>query len=220
MNDAHRRKMDKLDREKVFIAENVSDFPKDSPVERISAAINAKMNETLEKDAQLVSSHGDKTQARSLKENARDALIDHLRGVITGAIGIGNSKVPGITAKFKMPEPRTEQNLIAGADAFFADTAAFEADFIEAGLDADFRARIVAARDAFQQARNNADGALEEHGEAVGALEALFREMTELSRQRAAMVKLKYKNNPGKLAAWTIASRLEQAPKRPAVSPA
>ena len=214
MNDAHRRRMDKFDREKVFMTDNAADFPKDSPAEKVSVIINGKVTDALAQDATLVSSLGDKSQAQSLKGDDRDILLGKLRDVVMGAAAIGNAKVPGITAKFKMPEPRTEQNLIAGADAFFADTALNEADFIEVGLDADFRANIIAAKEDFQQSRDEADSAAEEHGEAVGALDALFREMMNISRQRSAIVKLKYKNNPGKLAGWEIASHLDQPPKK------
>lgn len=219
MNDAHRRRMDKLDRERVFLTDNAADFPKDSPVDKISVIINGKVSDALTRDGNLVSSLGDRQQAQSNKGNARDLLLEELRDVVAGATAIGNEVVPGITTKFKMPEPRTEQNLIAAADAFHADTATpLEEKLIEVGLPADFRAQIINAKDSFQQARDEADSSAEEHGEAVGALDALFREIMALSRQRAAMVKLKYKNNAGKLAAWEIASHLEKPPK-PAPKP-
>ena len=221
MNDAHRRRMDKIDRERVFLTDNAADFPRDSPVDRLSVLINAKAAEAVTRDAELLSALGDKAQAMALKGDRRDLLIEEFKDVIMGARAIGDAVVPGITSKFKVPEPRTEQNLIAGADSFHADTAPpLEEKLIEAGLDADFRQNILNAKTAFQQARDDADSATEEHGEAVGAHEALFREMMELSRQRSALVQLKYKNDPGKLAAWAIASHLEQPPKKkPAPTP-
>lgn len=148
------------------------------------------------------------------KGNARDHLLEEDEAIVGGAVAIGNVVVPGITAKFKMPRPRTDQNLIADADAKYADTEPLEAQFIAVGLDTKFRLYLQTARNAFQTARDEANGALEEHGEAVGALESLWREVSVLSRQRAAMVKLKYRQNPGKLAAWEIASHLDRAPKR------
>ncbi len=213
MNDSHRRRMDKLDRERVFIIDNTADFPKNSPVDLISETINTKANNVLSRDAVLVASLGDKSQAMSIKGNQRDNLLEAFREIVLGARAIGETVSPGITSKFKMPEPRTEQNLIATADAFHSDTAAFEQQFIDVGLDVDFRAALIVAKNDFQTARDEADSAAEEHGEAVGALDALMRELMAHSRQRAAMVKLKYKNNPGKLAAWAIASHLDSAPK-------
>lgn len=213
MNDAHRRRMDKIDRERVFVTDNAADFPKDSPVDLISETINTKATNVLARDADLAAAFGGKSQAMSIKGDRRDNLLEAFREIVLGARAIGNAAVPGITARFKMPEPRTEQNLLATADAFHADTAALEQQFIEVSLDADFRAALIIAKNDFQTARDEADSAAEEHGEAVGALDALMRELMAHSRQRSAMVKLKYKNNPGKLAAWAIASHLESAPK-------
>lgn len=217
---AHRRRNDKIDRERVFITDNAADFPKDSPVDTISKMIDAKVAEAHAHDASLSSAFGDKSQALEIKGDIRDELLDQFRDVVGGAVGIGNAKIPGITAKFKMPNPRNEQNLIAHADSTFADTAPpLEDEFIKVGLDADFRAQIINTKNAFRQAADAADSAAEEHGEAVGALDTLWRETMALSRQRSAMVKLKYKNNPGKLAAWTIASHLEQPPKKKPTPP-
>ncbi len=215
MNDAHRRRMDKIDRERVFVTDNAADFPKDSPVDKVSVKINEKATDVLARDADLVAAFGDKSQAMSIKDDRRDNLLDAFREIVLGARAIGETEVPGITAKFRMPNPRTEQNLIATAEAFHAETAALEQQFIDVGLDADFRAALIAAKNDFQTARDEADSAAEEHGEAVGALDALVREMMAHSRQRSAMVKLKYKDNPGKLAAWAIASHLEKPPKKP-----
>ncbi len=212
---AHRRRTDKLDREKVMIRDNPDDFPKGSPVEIISVEIDTKVAEILVRDSDLASAFGDKSQAREIKGDTRDRLIDNFRDIAIGAVGIGDGAVLGITAKFKMPYPRTEQNLIASADAWFADTAPpLEGLFIAAGLAADFRAELLDSKNAFQQARDNADSADEHYGEAVGALDALMRDVMALTRRRSALVKLKYKDNPGKLAAWAIASHLEQPPHK------
>ena len=45
------------------------------------------------------------------------------------------------------------------------------------------------------------------------ALDALFRDMMALSRKLSAIIKLKFRDNSGKLAAWTVASHLERPPK-------
>src|SRR5688572_18387958 len=120
MNDAHRRRMDKIDRERVFLSDNSADFPRDSPVDRLSVNINAKAAEAVARDAELLSALGDKSQAMALKGERRDLLIEEFKDVILGARAIGDTIVPGITSKFKVPHPRTEQNLIAGADSFHA----------------------------------------------------------------------------------------------------
>lgn len=214
MNDAYRRRMDKFNRERVFFDDNGADFPAGSPAETVSAQIDANVAEILQRDAELSATLGDKERAQAIKMNRRDLLLEAEREIVSGAAAIGDAAVEGITAKFKMPHPRTDQNIIADADAKFADTAPpLEAQFVTVGLDATFRADLQAAKTAFQQARDDADSALEEHAGAVGALADLFRRTMALSRQRSAIVKLKYRDNPRALAAWTVASHLERAPK-------
>lgn len=214
MIGAHRRRTNKIDSERVFLIDSKADFPVGSPVAVISEEIDSKMEKALQLDADLTSALGDKAQALEIKEDCRDDLLGEIEDVVTGAIGVGDGEVPGITTKFKMPYPRTEQNIIACADSTRADAAQYEAKLVLAGVEAGFLDRLLNGRIAFQNARDNAASAIEEHAEAVGALAALFREIMALSRRRDAMVKLKYKNNPGKLAAWKVASHLEKAPKR------
>ncbi len=123
MIDAHRFRTDKINRERVYVNDNATDFPADSPVGEISVLIEAKLQQALELDAELVKTLGDKMQAANIKGNARDSLIDRLEEIVMAAIAIGDANVAGITAKFRMPRPRTDQNLIADATAKYADTA-------------------------------------------------------------------------------------------------
>ncbi len=214
MTGAHNRRMDKFNREAVFMADNAADFPGGSPTAALTTTIAANMTEILARDVALTSSFDDKNQTREIKGDARDHLIEKEEEIVTGAHAIGNTAVPGITAQFRMPESRSEPNLIAKATAMFDETAPpLEEMFIAADLSTKFRDELITARDAFQQAIADVESAVGHHAEAVGALSALFRATMELSRQRSALVELKYRTNPGKLAAWLVASHLEKAPK-------
>ncbi|MDQ2746234.1 MAG: hypothetical protein M3T96_03135, partial [Acidobacteriota bacterium] len=53
----------------------------------------------------------------------------------------------------------------------------------------------------------------EKHGAATGGMNAAFRQTMELSSRRDKRIRLKYRRNPAKLAAWEIASHLDRAPK-------
>ena len=218
MIDAHRRRMDRLNREDQFFKDNVADLGA-APFLPITTAIRAKMALILTQDAKLTSTDDDKDQKYELKGDARDALLVQLRTICLAAKAIGNAAVPGITTMFQMPEPRTDQNIIAKATAMFNETLPLQANFVSAGLANDFRTLLTDARDAFQTRTGQADSATEGHGDAVGSIADLFRQTMELSRQRSALVKIKYMNNPGKLAAWAIASHLDKAPQKPAPTP-
>ena len=214
MNDTDRRKMDRENRENVFVGDNAADFPPGSPITDITAQIQAKAAEIVRNDAGFSSEFGNLTQAMSNKAAAREAVLDEDRDIVAAAVAVGNAAVPGITKKFVMPYPRSDQNIIADADAKYADTEPLEAQFIAVGLDTKFRQDLKAARDHFQAMTDAANSALEGRGDAVAALAALWRELGELQRRRSAMVKLKYRSSPGKLGAWAIASHLDRAPKR------
>lgn len=212
MTDAQRRRIEKLQREKVFVTDNAADFPKDSPGDKVSVQINPKMDEALALDARLTTELGERRAAQQEKDETRDELLNLLRDFSTASKGIG-SEVPGIEAQCKVPTNRSDQNLIAAATAFFDAIAPHLAKFEELGMTAADHANLKIFRDAFTAARNDWESAVEQHAEAVGSLDALFRDMMLLSRKRSAIVKIKFKDNPGKLAAWEVASHLDRTPK-------
>lgn len=212
MTDAHQRRLDKLDGEDVFIVDNTADFPKDSPGEKITKQIRPMMQEARTLDARLTAELGERRAAQEAKDSWRDKLLNLLRDYATGGKGLAG-EIPGITAILKVPDNRNDQNLISAATAFFGATAPHTALFETVDLTADDHNNLITFRDAFIAAANEWESAVEQHAEAVGALDALFREMMSLSRKRSAIVKLKYRNNAGKLAAWTVASHLDRAPK-------
>ena len=82
MIDAHRKRTDKLAREKVMLDDNSADFPADSPVAEISLQIDANVVEILKRDADLASAFGDKSQAREIKGDARDHLLDCFEEIV------------------------------------------------------------------------------------------------------------------------------------------
>ena len=219
MTDAQRRRMEKFDREKVFMSDNNAEFPVDSPGDKVSNLINTKIDEALALDADLTQELGERRAAQEAKDDSRDLLVDLLRDFATGAVAVGN-EVPGITAQFKVPENRSDQNLIAAATAFFEASQPHLAKFAEVGISSADRDNLLTFRDNFANARAQWESAVEEHAGAVGALDALFRDLMALSRKLSAIIKLKFRDNSGKLAAWTVASHLDRPPKLKNDSPA
>lgn len=213
MNDSQRRKMDKIDREEAFFADNAADFPANSTADGLSQLINTEKAVILAFDAQQTSGYDDKRQAQAIYDNRRDDLVDLLERFVLAA-AVVDDEIEGTAEKFKMPRPRNDQNLIAKATSFHADSAAIKAELTAAGLDSGAFAQLLAVRDAFQAAALAHDSAEEEHAEATGGMTASFRKIMELSRRRSKSVLLKYRDNPAKLAAWTVASHLDRAPKK------
>ncbi|HEY8561296.1 MAG TPA: hypothetical protein VIL74_13045 [Pyrinomonadaceae bacterium] len=213
---AHRRRIEKNDREKIFVISHAADFPKNSPVDLISAEIDARVAEFLARDQAFFSVPSDKAQvqAQEVKGDTRDLLIDNLLDIVTGADAVGADTIPDVTGRFRMPHPRTDENLQTAAEKWFEETAPYENLFVGAGLDADFRRKLLDAKNDFQKACAAAGNIPEEHRAAFREMDLLMQEIMNLSRRRAALVKLKYKYNPGKLAAWSIAAYLDHPPKK------
>jgi hypothetical protein len=213
MNDAQRRKMDKIDREEAFMTDNAADFPSGSHADKWTQLINPEKAKILQFDAAQTSGFDDKRQAQEIYETRRDELVDLLEEFVLAA-DIVDDDIEGTAAKFKMPRPRTDQNLIAKATSFHADSDTIKTELEEAGLRAGGRGQLITIRDAFQQAALAHDSAEEHHAEATGGMNDSFRKLMQYSRRRDKSVRMKYRNNPAKLAAWTVASHLDRAPKR------
>lgn len=213
MNNLQIRKTDKFGREDVFVADNAADFPAGSPVALLTAAINAERQKIFQFDSAQASGFAGKRQAQELYENRRAELVDLLEKFVLAA-AIVDDDIEGTAAKFKNPYPRGDQKIIARADSFYNDSAAIKDELIAAGLEAGDRAALLTLRDAFQQAAAAHDSAEERHAEASGGMADSFRKAMNLSSRRDKRVRMKYRHNPAKLAAWTTASHLDRAAKR------
>lgn len=213
MNDSHRRKLDKIDREDVMIADNPADFPAGSPVADLTALIAPEKARFLAFDAQQMSGFAGKNSAQGIYEDQRDELVDLLEEYALAA-DIVNDDIPGTRAKFRMPRLRNDGNLIAAATSFFNDSADIVSALENAGLRRNGRDALVTMRDAFQQTAAEHDSAEERHAEATGGMNDAMRKMMDYSRRRDKRVRMKYRKNPAKLAAWAVASHLDRAPKK------
>lgn len=220
MNDSQRKKTDKLDREDAFMIDNTADFPAPTKAAAQTTEINAERTKVLAFDAKQTSGFDDKRQAQAIYDDNRDELIDLIdKHVLAGKIV--DDDIPGTAEKYKKAYPRTDQNLIAKATSFHTDGEAIKEALAEAGFTTEDRARLITVRDAFQQAALARDTSEEHHAEASGGMNASFKKMMDLSRRRDKNVRMKYRDNPAKLAAWTVASHLDRAPKpKPAPTPA
>lgn len=215
MNRAQVRKNDKLDREDVFIVDNTADFPAGSPVALLTVEINVEREKILDFDANQASGFSDKRSAQETYEDRRDKLVD-LFDKFELAGEIVEDEVEGTAAKFKNRYPRTDQKLIARATSFHADSEGIKNQMKDAGISEADRAALLTLRDESQHAAAAYDAGQGHHAEATGGMNAAFRKAMALSSKRDKRVRMKYRDNPAKLAAWTVASHLERAPKKAA----
>jgi hypothetical protein len=113
---------------------------------------------------------------------------------------------------FRLPRNRSGQNLIATAKSFVADAEPLEAKFVEYGLDEDFPEDFGDLIAEIETRTAQADTADDSRAEATGGLMDSIQKRSALSRKLDSIVKIKYRTNPAKLAAWAVASHLERDP--------
>jgi hypothetical protein len=70
------------------------------------------------------------------------------------------------------------------------------------------------AINAFETTSANADIAKTSHAEATGGLMDLFKQGMAETRKQEAIVKIKYRDNPSKLASFAVAGHLERTLKK------
>ena len=220
MEASQRRKLDKFQREVAFMNENAAEFPDNSPGDVAANLLTDVVTEIETLAAQQISGADDSRQHFGVKEELYEDLMEKIRDMNRAANAFAD-EIQGIEDKFRLPRNRSQQNILSTAVSFHTDSEPHNAKFIEYGLDTNFRADLLANINAVRQRDDSGETAGESRGEATGGLIDAFRRGTEISRKLDAIVKIKYRSNPGKLAAWAIASHLDRAPQRaPKLQPA
>ncbi|HEX8733939.1 MAG TPA: hypothetical protein VF721_01360 [Pyrinomonadaceae bacterium] len=213
MKGIERRKVDKLEREEVFLNDNIADFPAASPGGKALAELSAVISEIRTLAAEQVAAESSARQHIGVKDEEIEALRQSVRGINRAAKAF-TGEIPGSDLKFRLPRNRSEQNLLATARAFLADAEPLKAKFIEYGLAADCLDKLEALIEAVEERGAAADSAGEQKSGATGGLVEAIRRGMDISRRLDSIVRIKYENNAARLSAWKTASRLERAPKK------
>lgn len=120
----------------------------------------------------------------------------------------------GIGNKFRFQRNMSDANMLAKARAFHSESAPYEADFIAYEMDPNFRKDLDNAANAFEASFSDTASATAEHVAATADTSSKIRQGMVIVRVLDSIVKNKYANDPGKLAAWISASHVEKAPKK------
>lgn len=149
---------------------------------------------------------------------SRDTARENLRQAVSDISRTARSMkyaYPGVSPIFKMPENRTDAGLIAAAKAFADAMPPYKDAFIAYGLPAAFLADLIDATNDFEQALSAPAAGMSEQVAATAELGATIRRGMQALRVLEGVVRNKYRDNVGKLAAWETASHIERAPKSP-----
>lgn len=213
MRDVERRKLDKFERQMAFFTENAADFPAGTPAGDVAAANAAIVAEMNSLAGDQFSGDSASQQATADKDDLFDDLMLMLRNMNRAANAFEDT-IPGSDQMFRLPRNRSEANLLAAARSFHADAVPLAEQFIAYGLDIHFLAVLNGLITAIESAGQRGDTGTENRAASTAGLLDAARRGMENSRRADAIVRIKYAANPQKLAAWTVASHLERAPKR------
>lgn len=213
-------KLDKFEAEEAFMRENIVDFPEGTPGADAHGRHVAIIEELRDLAAQQISEGGEARQAQGSKDDALDEIMAFIKNINRAANSF-EDEIPGSDMLFRMPRNRSQQNILATARAFHQDSAPpLEAKFIEYGLAPTFRTDLETAIDAFDAAASDADAGKSGLSAATAGLSEAARRGMRNSEKLDGIVKIKYNSDVQKLAAWTVASHLERAPRAKPTPPA
>lgn len=213
MDAVERRRYDMLVRVRDFGAENAADFPAGSVGAESFATVGAAVGELDASGATQASGMSSGRQGTAMKSNAREDVREGLRAINRTARALAIDD-PGLNEKFLMPRGDNDQKLLAAARSFVTDAEPIKNKFVEYGLNLDFLDNLQENITAFEQAVGDKNAATEEHVGATAEIDAQIEIGMVAVRKLRAIVPNKYANNPSKLAAWTSASHVENAPQK------
>jgi hypothetical protein len=213
MTDREREYYNTYVRVRDFGAENAADFPKDSAGETNFSIIAAEIPK-VEASGALQQSNIGKAATVS-KESAAVEVRADMREIADTARGLAVDN-PEIGALFLMPRNNNYQTLLAAANAFHANSAQYEQQFLDYGMPAGFRIDLQSDITALQKAIAEQNEAKDTKTGATGAVAASMKVMNDALRRLRGIVPNVYRNNPEKLSAWVSASHVQKPPKKKA----
>lgn len=203
------------DRYNAFIAanqfgkENAADFPANS----IGGSLFAEIAECIT----LLNRHGanQSSAMSSSKQNyvSKDTAREDLREELTDISRMARSmayEIEGLDDKFRFPVNRNDRQLLTTARAFLADAAQYKTKFIDYGLPKDFLENLQSKIEDFEATLSTTSESRGMQVASTAEIGAIVRRGMIALRRLNPIVRQKYKNNTGKLAAWTTAKHVKR----------
>lgn len=213
MNDNERRYYERAVRVNQFGTDNGGDFTGKATTQ--FTLISTLVNETESQAAAQQSGFGEAAQQFEVKDTAREDLREAMSAISRTAKSM-EYEFDGISDKFLFRRNLNDADLLAKARAFITAASDYTLDFVAYGLPATLIADLTALADAFEASFASTATAKAEHVAATAETSSKLRDINVAIRTVDGIVRNKYANDPGKLAAWASASHVEAAPKKKA----
>ena len=211
MNDDVRRRYEMQVRVVQFGTDNAGDFSGLGTT--TFNELGVLVSNTESSSAAQQSGFGESAQQFEIKDTARENLRDEMAAISRTAKSMEYA-FDGISNKFRFQRNMPDASMLAKARAWETELLPYKSDFMDYGLDGSFINDLTAAADAFESTFSSTASATAEHVAATADETSNVRQGMIKVRVLDGIVKNKYANNPGKLAAWISASHVEKAPKK------
>lgn len=213
MDDLERVITECLQRIDNFGEENAAAIRVNLKAQAAFAAIGEYTAQLDETGALRTSANATKLTQTGFRRMKRSELYSFLLWLSSNARDIAKHYEAFIN-KFRIPRQNVNDALLLEtARAFYADSEAVEATFIEYGLPETFRADLDALIDEFDDAINAQDSALRQRVASNATIDSIVDNALTGRRTLLVIVPNIFRNNPGKLADWASASYIEKLPK-------
>ncbi len=197
-----------LVRSREAFAQNVNDFSAGGAARQLFANLQVEILNIERLAAAFGSGRSEAKQGTQTINDARDNLFADLIAIREAA------KVLGVEDKFPYPPRNNDEELVQVAGTYATGALPLKADLIAHELPADFLEDLAADKAAFQAAMAERQNAVGDHIAARRELDDALARGVEIVRKLTSLMKVRYANNPGKLAEWAAATHIERAPRR------
>ena len=216
MKNQEIRTLDTLKRADAFHTANAADFPDGTVCAKQFAAITDAVMQAGALGATQLTAGAEAHSSVLSKGTLRLLIQDDLVHINRAAHSLALLGTPGVDGEFPMPRGNGDQKLLNAARAFITDATPLKAQFITLNLPADFLDTLQAHTDGFETAiKSKATGKQTRAGATTGIADTVHNAVIAL-HVVDTIVRNTYKNDPQKLAEWTVASHVERAARKTA----
>jgi hypothetical protein len=191
----------------------LTDLPPDSEGALATEGLQAQYDIIISKTAAQSGFSGTSKMGSAQRKLARKNIYDYLSRLHGSAEIIGR-KNPGFEQNFPSPSGKDDNELLADARSVAPKAIKQKTLFIGRGMKLEYLESGAEFVEDFEASLDTSYGALSSRGEAVGSKASAYDAADEFFDSLNDFVKNYYRDQPQKLAAWKIATRIESAPQK------
>ncbi|MCD9188731.1 MAG: hypothetical protein LUM44_20095 [Pyrinomonadaceae bacterium] len=212
MTDDERREQDMFKRALAALTAEFSDLP-EQPEIRSAIQIFRAAVARIDAESASQNTHQDTAQEGTVERKvARRAIREFMERYAKTAYTIARRR-PGFDENFPMPYGKNDEQLLAAARSVDEKALLEREAFLGLGIKPAYLEASAAKIEAFAAALDKSNAATVSRGAAVSGRKNAFDEAEDNFLVIDTYIKNAYADDPAKLDAWRIATRIERAPR-------